>query len=179
MRTLIATEYNLPHPPLEASRNSQDTYLTKKVLQEIGITSCRYETTTVKRLPQVGASFGFPFFIKPSKSIRSEWARLISNQDALNRYIKDLKQHYNTSSNLFLLEEAIEGHEVDVDMVLYEGENQYAEVSANFPIYKPFALETGHLMPSILNENVKKDLIEYAYKVARACGYDRGVFHIE
>jgi ribosomal protein S18 acetylase RimI-like enzyme len=83
------------------------------------------------------------------------------------------------SDKTFILEEALEGHEVDADIVLYNGKLLYAGVSDNFPVYKPFALETGHLMPSILDKNTTKAITEHAYQAALACGYDRGVLHIE
>ena len=178
-RALIAADYGLPHPSLEGIRNAQDKETLRKILQKADIASIRYQTSKIPNLSKDASRFGFPFFIKPTKGIRSEWARWISKQEDLDQYIRSVKRYPTVCCDSFLLEEAIVGHEVDVDLVMYEGELLYAEVSDNFPVYQPFALETGHIMPSILSEELKRTITECAYKAVLACGYDRGVLHVE
>ncbi len=68
---------------------------------------------------------------------------------------------------------------MDCDIVLWNGELLYAKTSDNFPVNHPFGLETGHLMPSILDANMQERISQYAYEVALTCGYDRGVLHVE
>jgi hypothetical protein len=89
-RTLIATNYNLPHPKLEANYNSQNKYKTRELLEKSGIESCRYVTTKIENLTKIASSFGFPFFIKPTESIRYEWARWISDLKALGYVVTRL-----------------------------------------------------------------------------------------
>lgn len=177
-RVFVASHYNLPHPSLEAIRKSQDKYITKKILEKKGIQHLYFKSSRIENLSEVASDFGFPFFIRPIKGIRSEWSRWISNQNDLCEYVADIHKHHVLKKE-FILEEAIGGHEVDVDLVLFENDLLYAVVSDNFPVYKPFALETGHLMPSILNSEIQENIINLAYRAVRACGHDRGVFHIE
>jgi hypothetical protein len=177
LRVLLAQYLNLPHPSLEAVTNSQDKYLARRVIEKSGIKQIKFEICTFEDLST--KIFEFPLFVKPSKGIRSEFARLIKNKEALNIYVENCREHKALHSLGFIIEEALEGHEVDVDIVMFNGELLYSEVSDNFPVYTPFALETGHLMPSIIDESYQKALVKLAFESAKACGYDRGVLHIE
>ena len=78
-----------------------------------------------------------------------------------------------------LIEEFIDGHEVDIDLVIHQNNLLYASVSDNFPVCSPYALETGQLSPSILSQAVQENLEEYAYRCASALGFDRGCLHVE
>jgi len=119
-------------------------------------------------------------FLKPTSGMGSYWARLIPDRKALDQFIEDVKQPKNVSADtMFLMEEVLKGHEVDVDIVIYQGCLVYGAVIDNFPNYEPFAKETGDLMPSILPAKSQDSLIQYAFKAALACGYDRGVLHVE
>ena len=177
--TLIAEHYSLPHPSIQAHYNSQNKQATKEILTKANIESPKYSIASIKDIVAVGIEFGFPLFIKPIKETRSEWGRWISNQKDLEDYSRELKSLYRYENETFILEEAIEGHEVDVDLVLYENKLLYVEVSDKFPIHEPFALETGHLMPSILDHKTQATLIDHAGKAVKAYGYDCGVIHVE
>ncbi len=178
-RTLIAMDYGLPHPLLEAHVRSQNKYTTREILQEASIESVRHERVDITNLSDAAMNFGFPFFLKPQKGIRSEWARRIDSPSALDGYIETIKDFVDISDATFVIEELIHGHEVDADIVLFKGELLYSEVSDNFPVYRPFALETGHLMPSLLDEHITRMIADHAFKATRALGYEDGVFHIE
>jgi N-acetylglutamate synthase-like GNAT family acetyltransferase len=82
-------------------------------------------------------------------------------------------------NTIFCLEAYLDGHEVDVDLVLYNGVLMYSTVSDNFNTYLPYGLETGHLMPSILPKYIQRSIAQKAYESVKACGHDRGVFHVE
>jgi biotin carboxylase len=183
LRVLLAQKLSIPHhPSLEAIVNSQDKHLMRQLLKREGLQENFYfEKLTLDELSDPTKYFKFPIFVKPVKGIRSEWSRWIKNRQALEDYVTCLKNKVNTieSHVSFLVEEVLEGHEVDVDLVLFEGKLLYGKVSDNFPTYRPYALETGHLMPSILSENYQQSLVALAYRSALACGYDRGVLHVE
>jgi len=180
IRTLLAESYGLPHPPLNASLISQNKFETRKILESNSICSIKYIESLVDDCIVNAKKFGYPFFIKPVHGIRSEWGRCIENEQELLYYVSNVKSQCDHSDlGTFIIEEYINGHEVDVDMVLYNGNLVYATLSDNFPPYKPFGLESGHLMPSILNLEDQNKITDCALKAVKACGYDRGVFHIE
>lgn len=179
IRAILSQNFGLPHPPLNAIQNSQNKFITKKLLNNAALHAPKYNSYTIDALLEQYHNFEFPIFIKPNKGIRSEWTRWISSEKELHDYISQVKTAKKDSSFELLVEEAIDGHEVDVDIVLSDGNLLYGEVSDNFPVNRPFALETGHLMPSILPHDLKKKIVNKAYRAALVCGYDRGVLHVE
>ena len=79
-----------------------------------------------------------------------------------------------------LLEEYISGEEVDIDMVLCDGNVTFCEVSDNGPTIEPYFGETYNSCPSLLSEKDQEELKQMAFLVAtRALGFHSGVFHVE
>jgi len=78
-----------------------------------------------------------------------------------------------------MLEEYLDGPEVDVDLVLSEGAAVYGAVTDNWPTVEPYFNETGSNCPSILALPVQAELVDLAVKSVAALGFTMGVFHVE
>jgi len=79
----------------------------------------------------------------------------------------------------FLMERYLDGHEVDVDVVMSEGEWRYAAVADNGPTLEPYFNETWAACPSLLPKEKQRELKELAVSCVKACGFSAGVFHVE
>jgi len=66
-----------------------------------------------------------------------------------------------------LLEQYLDGDEVDVDIVMSEGEWCYAAVSDNGPTHEPYFNETWGLCPSKLPKEKQNSLSSWPSKAAR------------
>lgn len=116
-RALCASYFNLPHHSLQSILISQNKDMTKYALNKAKIKNSSYRTACMKELREVANVFSFPFFIKPKRGIRSEWSRWILDQKGFEEYISDIQKFSELNDeNIFLLEEAIEGHELDVNI---------------------------------------------------------------
>ncbi|OJU73252.1 MAG: hypothetical protein BGO07_03750 [Alphaproteobacteria bacterium 40-19] len=176
--SLLAEFLNLSHHPVQAYQNSQDKFRARSILKEQGLSSCRVQKSSLLDLKENAVAFGYPFFVKPCSGIRSEWSRFVQDESSLENYTDGILKNSN-KDKFFILEEILKGHEVDADIVSEKGEMLYGKISDNFPIFHPFALETGQLSPSILSDDVQKEALDYALKVAQSLGYIYGVLHIE
>ena len=78
-----------------------------------------------------------------------------------------------------MLEEYLDGPEVDVDLVLSEGVAVYGAVTDNWPTVEPYFNETGSNCPSILPLPAQADLVDLAVRSVTALGFTMGVFHVE
>lgn len=78
-----------------------------------------------------------------------------------------------------MLEEYLDGPEVDVDLVLSEGAAVYGAVTDNWPTVEPYFNETGSNCPSILPLPAQAELVDLAVKCVTALGFTMGVFHVE
>jgi len=77
------------------------------------------------------------------------------------------------------LEEYLDGPEVDVDIVLYQGQVYFASVVDNGPTVEPYFAETWNLCPSILPQIHQEELLHEALATVKALGFHTGVFHVE
>jgi len=78
-----------------------------------------------------------------------------------------------------LCEQFLDGVEVDVDVVMSQGEWRYAAVADNGPTLEPYFNETWGLCPSILPKEQQVALKELAVGAVKALGFTSGVFHVE
>ena len=79
----------------------------------------------------------------------------------------------------FMLEQYLDGPEVDVDVVMADGEAQYAVVVDNGPTAEPYFAETWGLCPSRLPTATQDELRALAVASLKSCGFECGVFHVE
>merc|ERR1712039_724679 len=78
-----------------------------------------------------------------------------------------------------LLEQYLDGTEVDVDVVMSDGEWQYACVSDNGPTLEPYFNETWAVCPSLLPSTQQKALKDLSIDTVKCLGFKDGVFHVE
>jgi carnosine synthase len=78
-----------------------------------------------------------------------------------------------------LLEQYLDGPEVDIDVVMSNGKWRYAAVSDNGPTQEPYFNETWGVCPSVLPKDQQAALKDLAVKSVEAIGFTSGVFHVE
>jgi len=78
-----------------------------------------------------------------------------------------------------LLEQYLDGPEVDIDVVMSNGKWCYAAVSDNGPTLEPYFNETWAVCPSLLPKEQQAALKDLAIKSIEAIGFTSGVFHVE
>jgi carnosine synthase len=78
-----------------------------------------------------------------------------------------------------LLEQDLDGCEVDIDVVVWNGQWQYAAVADNGPTLEPYFNETWAASPSLLPKEQQQALKDLAVKSVAALGFNSGVFHVE
>lgn len=85
-----------------------------------------------------------------------------------------------TYGALILVEEYIDGSEVDVDAVVERGEVVFCAISDNFPTAPPYFAETGGLCPSALPTEALQALRDLFFAYVRVQGTAlHGVLHFE
>jgi len=78
-----------------------------------------------------------------------------------------------------LMEQFLDGPEVDVDVVMSEGEYRYAAVADNGPTLEPYFNETWAVCPSLLPKEKQRELRELSVASCKALGFTSGAFHVE
>jgi biotin carboxylase len=78
-----------------------------------------------------------------------------------------------------MMEEYLDGDEVDVDLVLSGGEAVYGAITDNWPTMEPYFNETGSNCPSILSRVQQMELLDLGIKAVQCMHFQMGVFHVE
>lgn len=69
-----------------------------------------------------------------------------------------------------MLEEYLDGPEVDVDLIISEGEAVYGAITDNWPTVEPYFNETGSNCPSILPASHQRELMDLAVASVHSLG---------
>merc|ERR1712146_456108 len=81
--------------------------------------------------------------------------------------------------NLVLMEQYLDGPEVDCDVVMSDGKWHYAAVADNGPTLEPYFNETWAASPSLIEKTKQRELKDLAVASVKALGFTAGVFHVE
>jgi len=152
-------------------------------------------------LVAAGHIVGFPCVLKPVSGAASLGVKKVASMAELeacyNEVVAELSSLVVSSGALVkgnggdgvtasavvdltvLLEQYLDGSEVDVDIVMSDGEWRYASVSDNGPTVEPYFNETWGLCPSQLSKDEQKELKDLSVSSVKALGFTSGVFHVE
>jgi len=199
----LCEEFGLPSIGSEAVDAARDKHRTRQALKAAGLPTPRNVLIhNDSELEAAGHQVGFPAVLKPVSGAASlgvkkvesmqdlracyqevvaELATLIVSSGAL---VKADAEASGVNANevvdlTLLLEQYLDGNEVDVDIVMSGGQWQYAAVSDNGPTMEPYFNETWGLCPSLLPTPKQRALKELAINSVQALGFASGVFHVE
>ena len=97
--------------------------------------------------------------------------------DGPDRFMSNVSTLSNTS---VVMEEYLAGQEVDIDIVLWNKQITFCEISDNGPTVEPYFGETWNNCPSLLPPSAHAELEQMAHAiVTEALGFVSGVFHVE
>mmetsp|Transcript_14843 Transcript_14843/g.44835 ORF Transcript_14843/g.44835 Transcript_14843/m.44835 type:complete len:618 (-) Transcript_14843:511-2364(-) len=202
----LAERFGLPGNTPESVDAARDKHSTRSYMAKAGLPTPR--NMLIERPDQVEAAgnhVGFPAVIKPIYGAASIGVVRVNDMEALkSTYTKVAKEmagarivdgamqagaadeeetdQGNAGSWVkltLLLEEYLDGPEVDVDLVLSEGSVVYGAITDNWPTIEPYFNETGSNCPSILPREQQAGLMELGVQSVNALGLSCGVFHVE
>jgi len=199
----LCEAFGLPGFRPEAVDAARDKHRTRAALKAAGLPTPRNALIrNESELKAVGQAVGFPAVLKPVSGAASLGVKKVTSMEDLqscyNDVVSELKSLVVSSGALVkadpsgvgvdassvvdltvLLEQYLDGSEVDVDIVMSEGEWRYAAVSDNGPTFEPYFNETWGLCPSLLPREKQSELKELSVSCVKALGFSSGIFHVE
>ena len=199
----LAEALNLPGNPVAAVDAARDKFATRAIMADAGLaTPANCLIHNASELDAAAAAVGFPAVIKPIAGAGSMGVVRVDSKEELEqlyaKVVADMGRAVVTSGALvyapesgetgasskafevvMMMEQYLDGAEVDVDIVLSEGVVQYAEVTDNWPTLEPYFQEVGANCPSTLTAAQQKELIELSVAATLSLGFTCGVFHVE
>ena len=208
MVSRLAEATGLPGHKPEAVDIARDKHLTRKVLADAGLPSiANMLIENESQLEEAARKVGFPSVLKPVGGASSLGVKKVNNEaEFLSVYREvvsvmrglvvsggqilrrasaapdertngvDLDKAIDTT---MMLEEYLDGDEVDIDIVMSNGEARYVAVSDNGPTHEPYFTETWGCLPSLLPREKVQDLRKMAEDSIKAIGFENGIFHVE
>ncbi|TID27929.1 ATP-grasp superfamily protein [Venturia nashicola] len=182
----------LPTAPYEAYAIAKDKGKTRMLEpdahESFAVSSVEeLQSALASRLP---SPLQFPLIVKPCHGYNSDCVSKVWNERDLAEAVRRASARHadakDANTNV-VIEPYIDGPEVDINIVLLDGEMISCEISDEFPsdgdaedadFYAGFQ-ETKTVMPSSLPENEKQVLRESLKKSILRQGFQSGVFHCE
>lgn len=157
----------------EAAINATDKFAMRKALRQAKVPVPDFEMVdTYQKAVEVLERMGSDCVIKPVKNMGARGVRRIFNLDDLKEGFEQAIHH--SKSGKVIIEQYVDAPELSIDALVYQG-NIYITGAADRIIeYDPFFVETGHIMPSQLPEDLVNFAIETFKNGIRALGITVG-----
>lgn len=99
----------------------------------------------------------FPCVVKPADNMGARGCRMIRSKDEAWKSVKIAAENSRTST--VIIEEYMDGPEFSIDAIVYKGTLTITGFADRHIFYKPYFIETGHTMPTIIEEKKRLELI--------------------
>lgn len=183
----ISDKFNLIGTPFKIAKRVRNKFLFRKFCIENNIKSPKNMLIkNSKDLDYALKNFTFPVVFKPTYGSSSAFVVKAEDKEEFFETYDYIKK--NISSNVesalsegleILLEEYIDGDEVDIDILLQNGKIKFYSIVDNYKTEEPFFIETQYAIPSGLPIADQDALIEMAEKVLEKLGIQNGCIHFE
>ncbi|MFC2140501.1 ATP-grasp domain-containing protein [Candidatus Auribacterota bacterium] len=128
------------------------------------------EVKSVQDIYQFGEEKGFPVVVKPSDNMGARGVRRVDNQESSASAYENAKA--NSFDHVVIVEECMEGEEVSIDTLVFEGKVYPLTIADRIITFPPYFIEIGHTIPSILPKEQIEDVISVMEQGIKALGID-------
>jgi len=173
--------------PFAISSGVRNKYLFREFCHANDIPAPRHKIIEASRdLSFVKNNFDFPVVIKPAYGTSSAFVVKVEKAEDLQEeydYVKEAISEKIESAlgdgRQIMVEEYIDGSEVDIDLLIQNGIIKFHSISDNNATKEPFFVETGRLTPSNLPESDRENIIAMVEETLEKLGIQNGDIHFE
>lgn len=170
---LTAQKIGLPGITPETAIKATDKYEMRKALRSAKVPVPDFEIVdNYTKACEVMERMGTDCVIKPVKNMGARGVRRVFNLDDLKDAF-ELAMQYSQERKV-LIEQYIDAPELSIDALVYNNEIFITGVADRIIEYDPYFVETGHIMPSQLSEDLISFAIETFKKGIKALGINIG-----
>lgn len=176
----------IPHTIADTAKNKHSF---RSFCEAQGIPSPKHTTLKSKKeIPSIERKLGnYPFVVKPVYGAASGYVVKVFNrqdfEDTYDYIRNNIKSYWLASeweSLELLVEQYIDGDEVDIDMIVQNGKIKFSTISDNFNKNKDkFFVDSGQAIPSALPIDEQKKLQEQTEEIVEKLGIVNAIIHAE
>lgn len=174
----VAKELNLPAISVENSFKATNKILMREALKKHGVPipyfyKAANEEEFFKAVQEV-SKLGYKCIVKPADNSGSRGVSLIDRYDV--EYLREIYEYSKSSSRCgeVIVEEFMEGSEVCVETLSYEGECYPIQITDKITTGAPYFVEMGHSQPSQHPIDVQEKIRKVAIEANMAIGNYNG-----
>lgn len=169
----VANALGLPGIKYENAEAASNKIKMRKRLREYEVPIPRFqECWTLDDAIAAFEKLGPPLVIKPADNMGARGVRKITHRSEIKEAFELAKSASPTGA--ILMEEYMEGPELSIDALIYEGEIHITGVADRIIEHPPYFIETGHIMPTNLNGNRLSNALEVFKMGINALGINIG-----
>ena len=148
----IAHHFNLSGHHPDSALNASDKALMRKAFEKAGVPIPLYKTiTNLEEALSFFKELNHICVIKPTRNMGARGVSLVKSVEELTTAIT-LAQENNRDFPEILIEEYIDAHELSIDALINNGIVTITGIADRIIEYPPYFVETGHILPSSLND---------------------------
>jgi len=183
----IAEKHNLIGIPYKVAEKARNKLHFRQFCQENGLPFPKFgQANTKEELEELMKTLKFPVVVKPAFGSSSAFVIKAENREELDDVYQFVSENLSSrvesalkDGSSIVVEEYIEGNEVDIDILIQNGKIKFFSISDNLQTKEPFFLESGYALPSSLPTDDQKKLINMAELVLEKLGVMNGCIHFE
>lgn len=130
-----------------------------------------------ERLEVERKKFVYPCICKPTDNSGSRGVILVNHESDLLDAIEYAA--HNSRTGTVIIEEYLQGNEVSVEIIVYQGKVHVLAVTDKLTTGAPHFVEMGHSQPSQLNPDSLSHIKLLASRAVKAIGIENGSAHVE
>jgi len=180
----LAEKLNLPGNSYESSNVARNKYRMRQVMQKANLPiPSFYLIESEADLEKASKAIPFPSFLKPVYGVAASYASKVTSLEHLKEVYKDFQKQMNPTDHQnsiyyygsqMILEEMLDGPEIQLELMLYKGELVFHCFSSEYSPKRQWLV-----YPVNLTQSQKDELLSLAYSTVKAIGLSNGVVHIE
>lgn len=172
----IAEKMHLVANPYEAAVKANNKYLMRKAFTEAGVPCPQYKMVTSVN-EAYDTEWTYPLIVKPSDRSGSLGVTKVSDQIELDSAVeKALSVSFKKQA---MVEEFIEGREISVEFISYNGVHYPLQITDKVTTGNPHFVELEHHQPSMLSDEMYSRIYSITKKALDALGLTNGASHSE
>ena len=180
MRTVaaIGEELGLNTISMKTALTATNKALMRDALRFEGVPIPHYRVvSSYDEFSRCISEYAGRFIVKPADSSGSRGIFLMNRRSNPQNVYNYCKQF--TASGQIVIEDYMEGPEVSVETITYNGKTEVIAITDKLTTGSPHFVEMGHTIPSSLPFDVKEEIKRVALMAVKAVGIDKGPSHTE
>ena len=169
----VAEKLELHTTPYEQLLKITDkNWVRQQTKNILGLKSIKFE---LSRFQNIKEKIFYPCVIRPIRGGAKVGVNYLSSEEDLDALQID-KTLLQTE---FLIEEYIEGREISVETLSYEGKHYVIQITDKVSTGVPHFVEIGHNQPADLPNNTAEDIRKIVPQILNIVGFTNGASHTE